>query len=54
MASPLVLPALLHSLSHTLGIFTAVLFVQVRGFNVGRGGSIRIIEKAEYHVNIPE
>jgi hypothetical protein len=47
MAVSSVFPALLHCLPDTLGIFTAVLFVEIRGFNIGRGGSIRVIKKAK-------
>jgi hypothetical protein len=47
MADSSVLPALLHCFPNALGIFTAVLLVEIRGFNIGWGGSIRVIEKAK-------
>jgi hypothetical protein len=47
MTDSSVLPALLHCLPYTLGIFTAILFVEVRGFNIGWGRSIRVIEEAK-------
>jgi len=52
LAGSSVLPALFHCLPNTLSIFTAVLFVEIRGFNIGRGGSIRVIEKAKYNVSL--
>lgn len=39
-----VVPALLHSLSYTLRVLTAIIFVEIRCFDVRRRGSIRIVE----------
>lgn len=41
----LVIPALFHRLSDPLSIFTAVVFVEIRGFNVGRRRGIGIVEE---------
>jgi len=40
-----VLPALFHGLSDTLDVFFAVVLVKVRGFDVGRGRGVRVIEQ---------
>lgn len=41
----LVIPALLDGLPDTFGVFTAVIFVEIRGFDVGRGRGVRVVEE---------
>ena len=39
-----IIPALLHRFPHALGIFPTVILVEVRGFDVGGGGGIGIVQ----------
>lgn len=43
----LVVPALLDGFSDTFCVFAAVVFVEVRGFDVGRRGGVRIVEETK-------
>lgn len=43
----LVLPALFHCLTNTLGVLFAIVFVKIRGFDVGRRGSIGVIQETK-------
>ena len=45
LPSALVLPALLYSLAHTLGILSAVVLVQVRRFDVGRRRCVGVVQQ---------
>lgn len=42
---PSVLPTLLHSLTHSLGVFASVVFVEIRCLNICRRSSVRVVEK---------
>lgn len=47
LPSSLIFPALFNSFPHTLCIFFAVIFVQVRGFDVGRRASVGVIKQTK-------
>jgi hypothetical protein len=48
----LVFPALFHRLPDALRVLLAVVFVQVGGFDVGRGAGIRVIEETAPAVSV--
>jgi hypothetical protein len=39
-----VLPAFLDGLTYTLGVFSPVVFVEIRSLDVRRGASVRVVE----------
>lgn len=48
---PLVLPALLDGLPHSLGVLLAVILVQIGCFDIRRGSSVGVVKKTAGYVS---